>query len=95
VLGFSVDCFASLQENEDILGDDQVVANASWKLHKARNDSFVVDLFHGMFKSTLDCHVCGKVSATTFLSATAFLSFQSDITVSFALVMLCAAAMIG
>ena len=30
-------------------------------MHKKRNDSFVVDLFQGQYKSKLVCPVCGKV----------------------------------
>ncbi|KAL4225919.1 Ubiquitin carboxyl-terminal hydrolase 19 [Mactra antiquata] len=43
---------------------DEIVANEAWVTHKKRNDSFVVDLFHGQYKSKLVCPVCGKVSIT-------------------------------
>ena len=33
-----------------------------WEIYKARNDSVVVDLFAGTYKSTLVCPVCKKVS---------------------------------
>ena len=46
-------------ESED--RPDMEVAEESWKVHKLRNDSFVVDLFQGQFKSTLVCTVCSKV----------------------------------
>ena len=39
----------------------QVVADEAWQVHKQRNDSFIVDLFQGQFKSKLVCPVCGKV----------------------------------
>ena len=42
--------------------DDHVVAEESWKLHTSRNDSYIVDLFHGMFKSKLYCPECKNVS---------------------------------
>lgn len=32
----------------------------SWKDHRQRNDSFVVDNFQGQLKSTLVCPCCGK-----------------------------------
>ena len=41
---------------------DRVVAEESWKLHTSRNNSFIVDLFHGMFKSRLYCPRCKNVS---------------------------------
>ena len=34
----------------------------SWDIYKARNDSVVTDLFAGMYKSTLVCPSCDKVS---------------------------------
>ncbi|XP_033126172.1 ubiquitin carboxyl-terminal hydrolase 19-like [Anneissia japonica] len=43
---------------------EQVLADEAWKRHKARNDSVIVDLFHGQYKSKLVCPVCNKVSET-------------------------------
>ncbi|XP_053378168.1 ubiquitin carboxyl-terminal hydrolase 19-like [Mercenaria mercenaria] len=43
---------------------DEVVANEAWAVHKKRNDSFIVDLFQGQYKSKLVCPACGKVSIT-------------------------------
>lgn len=40
----------------------QVVAEEAWQRHKMRNDSFVVDLFQGQFKSKLVCPTCSKVT---------------------------------
>lgn len=37
-------------------------ADKCWDIYKARNDSVVTDLFAGMYKSTLHCPVCDKVS---------------------------------
>ena len=37
------------------------LADECWKLHKMRNDSIVVDLVQGQFKSTVVCPVCAKV----------------------------------
>ncbi|XP_044287257.1 ubiquitin carboxyl-terminal hydrolase 11 isoform X2 [Varanus komodoensis] len=43
---------------------DEEVANEAWHNHKRRNNSIIVDIFHGLFKSTLVCPECGKVSVT-------------------------------
>ncbi|KAK2858834.1 hypothetical protein Q5P01_003454 [Channa striata] len=43
---------------------DKVVADEAWVNHIKRNDSIIVDIFHGLFKSTLVCPVCSKVSVT-------------------------------
>lgn len=40
------------------------LAEKSWQNHKLRNDSIVIDLFVGLYKSTLECPVCGKISIT-------------------------------
>ncbi|KUL90716.1 hypothetical protein ZTR_00004 [Talaromyces verruculosus] len=37
-------------------------ADRCWEIYKARNDSVITDLFAGMYKSTLHCPVCDKVS---------------------------------
>ncbi|KAJ8382764.1 hypothetical protein SKAU_G00035420 [Synaphobranchus kaupii] len=43
---------------------DKLVAEEAWESHIKRNDSIIVDIFHGLFKSTLVCPVCAKVSVT-------------------------------
>ncbi|XP_043934596.1 ubiquitin carboxyl-terminal hydrolase 4-like [Protopterus annectens] len=43
---------------------DKVVAEESWRNHRLRNDSVIVDIFHGLFKSTLVCPECSKISVT-------------------------------
>uniref|UniRef100_A0A8C7W8T7 Ubiquitin carboxyl-terminal hydrolase n=1 Tax=Oncorhynchus mykiss TaxID=8022 RepID=A0A8C7W8T7_ONCMY len=43
---------------------DQEVAEEAWRNHRRRNDSAIVDTFHGLFKSTLVCPECRKVSVT-------------------------------
>ncbi|XP_066212303.1 ubiquitin carboxyl-terminal hydrolase 11 isoform X1 [Saccopteryx leptura] len=43
---------------------DHEVAQEAWQNHKRRNDSVIVDTFHGLFKSTLVCPDCGNVSVT-------------------------------
>ncbi|PGH23956.1 hypothetical protein AJ80_02018 [Polytolypa hystricis UAMH7299] len=40
----------------------QGFADECWDIYKARNDSVVTDLFAGMYKSTVVCPVCDKVS---------------------------------
>lgn len=42
----------------------QEVAEEAWRNHRRRNDSVIVDTFHGLFKSTLVCPECNKVSVT-------------------------------
>lgn len=42
----------------------QAVAEEAWHNHRRRNDSVIVDIFHGLFKSTLVCPECCKVSVT-------------------------------
>ncbi|KAK7244770.1 hypothetical protein RIF29_39596 [Crotalaria pallida] len=43
---------------------DDELAEEYWRNHLARNDSIVVDLCQGQFRSTLVCPMCGKVSIT-------------------------------
>ena len=38
------------------------LADKCWEIYKARNDSVITDLFAGMYKSTVICPVCDKVS---------------------------------
>ncbi|KAG8531416.1 uncharacterized protein KY384_003045 [Bacidia gigantensis] len=38
------------------------MADKCWEIYKKRNDSVITDLFAGMYKSTLVCPVCDKVS---------------------------------
>lgn len=37
-------------------------ARKQWEIYKLRNDSVIVDLFQGQYRSTLVCPECGKVS---------------------------------
>ena len=41
---------------------DEVVAAEAWSMHKQREDSVVVDTFHGQLKSHVTCVNCGNVS---------------------------------
>ncbi|KAG8658980.1 ubiquitin carboxyl-terminal hydrolase 9 isoform X2 [Manihot esculenta] len=43
---------------------DKEVAEECWRNHKARNDSIIVDVCQGQYKSTLVCPVCSKISIT-------------------------------
>jgi len=43
---------------------DEVLARESWDLFLLRNQSIVVDLMYGQFKSRLDCPKCSKISVT-------------------------------
>lgn len=43
---------------------DELVAAESWSNYKKRNDSIIVDTFHGLLKSTLVCPECSLVSVT-------------------------------
>ncbi|KAJ7517420.1 hypothetical protein O6H91_21G023400 [Diphasiastrum complanatum] len=43
---------------------DEEVADEYWANHRARNDSIIVDVYQGQYKSTLVCPECNKVSVT-------------------------------
>lgn len=43
---------------------DLVLAAESWSNYKKRNDSIIIDTFHGLLKSTLVCPDCKLVSVT-------------------------------
>ena len=53
-------------DSTDAMVNDPValrgMAERCWEIYKARNDSVVTDLFAGMYKSTVVCPVCNKVS---------------------------------
>ena len=55
------DELVGVQPSEDQL---RVLGEKSWEGHKKRNDSVVVDLCQGMYKSTVVCPVCEVVSVT-------------------------------
>ncbi|XP_061187744.1 ubiquitin carboxyl-terminal hydrolase 15-like isoform X2 [Saccostrea echinata] len=43
---------------------DEEAAIESWNNYKKRNDSVIVDTFHGLLKSTVHCPECSKISVT-------------------------------
>jgi len=43
---------------------DEIVSEEAWQRHLLRNNSIIVDLFQGQFKSTLVCPDCERVSVT-------------------------------
>ena len=43
---------------------DEEVAAEAWEIYKKRNDSVILDLFHGLLKSTVVCPECPKISVT-------------------------------
>lgn len=45
------------------------MAKESWRLFKLRNDSVIVDLFQGMYRSTVVCPDCKKVIVHQFFTA--------------------------
>ncbi|XP_056428161.1 ubiquitin carboxyl-terminal hydrolase 8 [Hyla sarda] len=51
------------EENNDHLNDSQA-ADMAWMKHKQLNESIIVALFQGQFKSTVQCLTCHKKSRT-------------------------------
>lgn len=52
---------------DDMVGNPEKIrqlAEKVWGIHKARDDSVIGDLFTGLYKSTLVCPTCEKVSIT-------------------------------
>jgi ubiquitin carboxyl-terminal hydrolase 4/11/15 len=52
---------------DEMVGDLEAIsklADTHWDIYKMRNDSAVADLFAGLYKSTLVCPECQKVSIT-------------------------------
>ena len=52
-----------LEEQKDN-ESDFYASNRFWDLYKKREDSIIVDLFHGQFKSKIICSTCSKSSIT-------------------------------
>jgi ubiquitin C-terminal hydrolase len=58
---------------------DAEVAKEAWRYYKQRNDSIIVDLFYGQYRSSLVCPVCEKVSFTYGANEKKIISFVSKI----------------
>lgn len=71
--------YIELPDFDDMLSDKEV-ATCFWNYHKARNDSYLVDLFQGQFKSRLICDECKKV---IYLGGKEVNSIVSKETISF------------
>ncbi|KAL3853771.1 hypothetical protein ACJMK2_017284 [Sinanodonta woodiana] len=41
---------------------DEVVAAEAWYIYRLRNDSIIVDIFHGLYKYAIHCPECSKIS---------------------------------
>lgn len=50
------------EENDHL--DDQTAADVAWNKHKLLNESIIVALFQGQFKSTVQCMTCHRKSRT-------------------------------
>ncbi|KAI9173105.1 hypothetical protein H9P43_007236 [Blastocladiella emersonii ATCC 22665] len=53
-----------IEAKDDDGRPDAEVAAEQWAGHRARNDSIIVDLFQGQYKSRVQCATCGGVSVT-------------------------------
>lgn len=52
------------QINDDSEREDKILAQEAWDRHRKRNDSIIVDTFHGLLKSRVVCPDCKKLSVT-------------------------------
>lgn len=52
------------KEEENDHMDDQTAADLAWSKHKLLNESIIVALFQGQFKSTVQCLTCHRKSRT-------------------------------
>jgi ubiquitin carboxyl-terminal hydrolase 4/11/15 len=52
------------EEKVDDMAAIARLADECWRLHKLRNDSIILDLFAGLYRSTLVCPDCQKISIT-------------------------------
>lgn len=50
------------EENDHL--DDKTAADVAWSKHKLLNESIIVALFQGQFKSTVQCLTCHRKSRT-------------------------------
>ncbi|KAI3544133.1 ubiquitin carboxyl-terminal hydrolase [Colletotrichum abscissum] len=52
---------------DDMIGDEEAIrkmAEEVWDITRKRDDSVIADLFTGLYKSTLKCPTCDKISIT-------------------------------
>ncbi|KAL3530293.1 hypothetical protein ACH5RR_009615 [Cinchona calisaya] len=54
--------YAEVKDGDD--RPDEEIADEYWRNHVARNDSIIVDICQGQYRSTLVCPLCRKVSIT-------------------------------
>ncbi|KAF3229875.1 CSN-associated deubiquitinating enzyme Ubp12 [Orbilia oligospora] len=50
---------------DEMIGNPAAIAKLAeenWELYRKRNDSVIIDLFAGMYKSTVTCPICDKTS---------------------------------
>ena len=55
--------YKEIEEKENS-ENDLTAAKRFWDFHKLRNNSVIVDLFHGQYKSTITCPDCHRISVT-------------------------------
>ena len=53
-----------VEQNESEGKSDVTDSKEAWNKHILRNESIICDLFHGQFKSTLECALCKRISIT-------------------------------
>lgn len=51
-------------KEKEVNESEEEASNRWWQSHLKRENSIIVDLFHGQFKSEIKCLTCGKVSIT-------------------------------
>eukprot|EP00299_Pterocystis_sp_00344_P011721 c5515_g1_i1.p1 GENE.c5515_g1_i1~~c5515_g1_i1.p1 ORF type:complete len:902 (+),score=242.29 c5515_g1_i1:293-2707(+) len=72
---------------DDMTMSDEEAATLTWDTHTKRNQSVVMDIFQGQFKSTVRCPIpeCGKVSVTfdPFMYVSVPVPHQKSVTVLF------------
>lgn len=63
---FVIFCYLSSYFEVEDAGDrpHEDVAREAWNNHRKRNDSVIVDTLHGLFRSTVECPQCPRVSVT-------------------------------
>jgi len=53
-----------VEQNEVEGQPEEEAAKEAWHKHLLRNESIITDLFHGQFKSTVNCNICDRTSIT-------------------------------